>query len=38
MIKDGTIVLDGPMKEITKEKSLENIYLELVENKNENKK
>lgn len=37
MIKDGGIVLDGPMKEITKVKSLENIYLELVENKGREK-
>ncbi len=37
MIKDGTLVLDGSMSEITKNKSLEDIYLEQVESKVEQK-
>jgi ABC-2 type transport system ATP-binding protein len=31
MIKDGKIVLDGDMKEMTKNKTLEAIYLEKVD-------
>lgn len=33
IIKDGKILLDGSMKELTKKKSLEEIYLENVDNK-----
>lgn len=33
IIKDGEIILDGKMKELTKEKTLEEIYLEKVDHK-----